>query len=163
MCVTVFCVTAQGQTLWQGSEYGMSPEQVTALFAKAQPPSNNPSHLQGGAVELLRIDQITLVNKEFIGRFFFKDNKLVQVMLSIGDKPSFTTSLITFDALTDALRAKYGPELSRKISRGTLNIANADWISGRTNISLFAMSVGTNEASLNLNYQVRLAAEADKL
>jgi hypothetical protein len=122
VCVTVFCVAAQGQTLWQGSEYGMSPEQVTALFAKAQPPSNNPSQLQGGAVELLRIDQITLVNKEFIGRFFFKDNKLVQVMLSIGDKPSFTTSLITFDALTDALRAKYGPELSRKISRGTLNM-----------------------------------------
>ena len=44
----------------------------------------------------------------------------------------------------------------RQTMKGTFsNTANATWLSGQTNITLFATSVGENDATLNINYQVR--------
>jgi hypothetical protein len=37
------------------------------------------------------------------------------------------------------------------------------WLSGKTNISLYLMAISDADAVLNVNYQVRLAQEAEKL
>lgn len=152
------------QTLWQGAAYGMSVDEVRKVVPDAVPPRKDPGHLGDGSQELLRLDGIELVNKKFAASFFFKAKKLSQVTLSLQNGRSFDEALGVFDSLTEALRAKYGPEISRKIDRGRLlDTAKATWLLGGTNVSLFLMGVGKDYAVLNVNYQVRLAKEADKL
>lgn len=84
--------------------------------------------------------------------------------MNLNDERSFSSSLLVFDSLADALRSKYGKEISRDVdSRSVLKKAEANWASGRTNINLFVITGGDSPATLNLNYQTRLSAEADKL
>jgi hypothetical protein len=71
---------------------------------------------------------------------------------------------MTFDRLTTFLRAKYGTEISSTVSsEGILNMDTKDWLSAGTNIGLLAMAVADNPATLNINYQVRVAKAAEKL
>jgi hypothetical protein len=154
---------AMAQTLWGGTVYGMSLEQVKAAVPNAKSPNGKPGTLKGGAQEQLRVEDIEIVNQKFAASFYFLDGKLTQVTLSLSKPRSFEQTLLVFDRLTEALRAKYGQELNRQIRRGDLNIAKATWLAGRTNISVVALSVGRNNASLNIAYQVRVAREGDKL
>lgn len=154
---------ALGQTLWRETAAGMSLAEVRRLVPEAAPPDGKPSSLAGGAVELLRAPSVELVNQQFAASFYFRSDKLTQVTLSLLNPKTFDSALLTFESLTEALRAKYGPELSRKLSRESMSKAEATWMSGRTNIDLFVLSVAPGHLVFNLNYQVRLAREADKL
>lgn len=150
------------QTLWGDTVYGMPLEEVQRLIPEAKPPEGKGNTLYGGAEELLRIEQFELVDKMFTVGLYFKENKLVQVMMSLRPE-SLTSTMSTFEALSDALRAKYGTEVSRRDSPGSSMTAQAIWLSGRTNITLSVMSSTPSFATLWLNYQVRVAREADKL
>lgn len=161
--ILITAPTLCAQTLWHGTAYGMSVDDVEKVVPKAAPPPANPGHLGDGSEELLCLEGIELVNEKFTAKFFFKAKKLTQVTLSLQEGHTFDEALRVFNRLTEALRTKYGPELSRETHRGMLNTAEAEWVSGRTNVNLTAMSVGGNDAILNVNYQVRLAKEADKL
>lgn len=141
----------------------MSLEQVRRAIPAAVPPASNPDRLADGAQELLRLENVDLVENKFSAAFFFRDGKLSQVTLSLDKGNSFRTTMLVFDSLTQALRAKYGKELSHRSDRGILNMVQSEWLSGRTNINLNAVGVGDNDASLNINYQVRLSREANKL
>lgn len=152
---------AQAPMLWHGARYGMSPKEVKAVIPQASPPAK-PSHLAGGAVELLHLDGIEIARSQFSASFYFADNKLSQVTLTV-PKKNFDEALLVFNDVTDALRAKYGKEITHTVQRGVLNRAEAIWMNGRTNIDLFLMSVREHTAFLNINYQVRLAKDADKL
>lgn len=151
-----------GQILWNGTEFGMTKTQVQQIVQGVETP-DNPAKLGTGAVELLRIPKIEIVNKKFSASFFFKDEKLVQVMLQLERGYTFHQAMLVFDSVADALTAKYGKEISSKDQRGMLNQKAANWISGRTNINLIAMSVGPDDALLNISYQGRIAQEANKL
>jgi hypothetical protein len=156
--------TAYPQSLWQGTAYGMSISDVQKTVPAARPTSDKPNTLHGGAVERLRIDEFLLVGKSFSVLFFFLEEKLVQVTLRLNGEFSYHTAMLVFDSLMDALRVRYGVELSKRISNDAhMPSANAEWQSGKTNINLFAMTVGRNPALLNLNYQTRIGKEADKL
>jgi hypothetical protein len=150
------------QTLWTKAEYGMTESQVKAAFPEVIAASK-PDHLYGGAVGSLIIPGIQVAESPFRANFFFVSGKLVQVTLSLEDKAGFDTVLSTFGAIEEILRAKYGSEIRREIKRGTLNTAEATWLSGPTNINLYASGVASNKASLNINYQVRISKEAEKL
>jgi hypothetical protein len=141
----------------------MAPEQVRKVVPEALPVVVDRGTLNSGAEELLRIDNYEIVNEKFAASFYFKDQKLVQVMLSLVNPGSFATTMGVFDALTEALRAKYGSELSRRISQSPFPTADATWLSGRTNIGITLMAATENFVRLNINYQVRVAREADKL
>ena len=161
LLLVIFSASAQEQTLWRKTVAGMSPAEVTRRVPEATPPKGLPNTLEDGAVELLKIPSFALVNQPFSASFYFKRDKLTQVMLSLLTPSTFDSALLTFDSLTEALRAKYGPEISR--SRNFFK-AEAMWISGRTNITLILFSVAPGAPIIfNLNYQVRLAHEADKL
>jgi hypothetical protein len=155
--------TLCAQTLCHGAAYGMTLDDVKKAVPEAAPPPTKPEHLGDGSEELLRLEGVQLVNEKFTARFFFKAKRLTQVTLSLQKDHTFDDALRVFNSLTEALRTKYGPEISRQTHRGMLNTAEAEWVSGRTNVGLIAMSVGENDATLNVNYQVRLAEEADKL
>lgn len=157
-----FASSVTAQSLWQGTIYGMSLEQVKTVVPRAAPPAK-PNRLADGSEELLRLEDVELVNKKFAASFYFRTGKLSQVTLSLEKGHSFHEAMLVFDSLTEALRAKYGHEINRGTEKGVLNRANAEWLSGRTNINLIAISVGEGAAILNINYQIRVAREADKL
>jgi hypothetical protein len=141
----------------------MSVEQVKATVPGVAVPEK-PDFLNSGAEELLRLENIEIVNKTFSAKFYFISEKLTQVTLTLERRLTFDSTMLVFESLTDALRVKYGQEISRDIKRSTIiNIARANWLAGRTNISVFAMGVKSSDATLNVNYQVRLARDADKL
>jgi hypothetical protein len=153
---------ALAQSLWGGTEYGMSPSQVRAQYPKSEF-SETPGALHGGAKGLLMLPGIEIVNKKFTAIFYFKDEKLEQVVLSCEKQPNFDSAFLVFVALANALRSKYGQEISKDVRRDLLNQANAVWLSGKTNISMIATGVADNAAVLNVNYQVRISKDADKL
>ncbi len=163
LAVALLGVAAHAQTLWRGTVAGMPPAEVKRLVPEAVPPEGKAGSLATGAVELLRVPNFELVNEQFSASFYFKNDKLSQVTLALRGTKSFESALRTFESVTEALRARYGPELSRKLPQGSLATAEATWLSGRTNIDLFVLSVAPGHLIFNINYQVRLAREADKL
>jgi hypothetical protein len=157
-------IGARAQVLWQGTEYGMTVAQVKVVVPGATTPEKG-SAITGGAVELLRLSNIEVVRKPFDAKFFFKDERLVQVSLTLNEKLPFDSArTLAYDGLLEALRAKYGQELTSKNDKiGVLKSMDASWMSGRTNINLMLMGVADSPAVLNVNYQVRIAKDADKL
>jgi hypothetical protein len=159
----VLCNNTEAQTLWRNSIFGMTKEQVITVVPEAAPVAGKHGTLKTGAEELLRILGVEIVNEKFTASFFFKDQKLVQVMLSLENPKSFVTTMIVFNALTDSLRAKYGQEISLRQAQTPYPNAEAIWLSGRTNISVNADAVAETSVYLKVNYQVRITREADKL
>ena len=153
---------ASAQTLWLATRYGMTVNQVKSIVRNTSTPIN-PGELSDGARELLRVNNIKIVNKSFNGSFFFKSGKLTQVTLSIEQIDDFNDAILVFDSLTEVLRSKYGNEVSREIKRGPVNSAGATWMAGRTNLVLSAFGIAGNPSSIDVVYQLRIAQEADKL
>jgi hypothetical protein len=154
---------AIAQPLWDGTSYGMSKEEVLKVVPGARMVNDGDS-LAGGAKELIRTENIKIVNELFNAKFFFLGNKLDQVTLTLRDKVPFHKVLIIFDSLTEALRSKYGAELNNKIDKiSLLKKADATWMVGKTNINVLAIAVGDHPAILNINYQIRISKEAEKL
>jgi hypothetical protein len=151
------------QALWNGTTYGMSPAKVKSLVPNASKPEESPGAISGGSIELLRLSGVEIVGHTFTASFFFKNSKLNQVTLSADEELPFDSRINTFKSLTEALRVKYGKELSTGSSGGVLPTMEANWQSGRTNIAVLVMGMGEGQSILNVNYQVRLAAEAGKL
>jgi hypothetical protein len=155
LIILLFASNVRGQALWHGTEYGMTLEQAKAHVPDAVRPLK-PKHRSDGAEELLRLDDVTLVGKRFSVSFFFSDGKLKEVSLSLEERHDFESAMRVFDSLVEDFRAKYGHEIIRQTMKGSFsNTANATWISGQTNITILATSVGENDATLNINYQVR--------
>jgi len=158
------CAGAWAQTLWQNTEYGMTVAQVQQVIPGAIPPEKGDT-LGGGEKELLRLSNIELVGKPFDAKFFFKDARLVQVTLTLTEKLAFDRArILVRDPLLEALRAKYGPEMtSQNEGIGSVKGLDVGWMLGRTNISLVLLAIGDKLVILNVTYQVRVAKEADKL
>ena len=135
----------------------MSVAQVQALHPTAQSPKEM-STLYGGVKGLLALPAIEIANAVFTPTFYFKDEKLVQVTLSSSQR-SFSSAVMDFKNVSTALRAKYGEEISKDVSRAQVT---ANWLSGKTNITLFAFA-SEGSTDLNIAYQVRIARDADKL
>ena len=156
-------VPAEAQSLWGGTTSGMNPSQITEVV-KGSRLIQDGDTLGSGARELIRFDDLSVVNESFKVQFYFLKQKLTQVTLSLNGERSFSSTLLVFDSLADALRLKYGKEISGSIdNRSILKKAEANWVNGRTNINLLVLTVGNSPAILNLNYQTRLSGESDKL
>jgi hypothetical protein len=158
----LFSSISSAQTLWTKADYGMTVPQVKAAFPDAVRPVK-PSHLGNGAEAALSLGDVQIAGSRFRVQFYFLSEKLVQVTLALEDAGKFDSVLRTFEAVEVVLRVKYGPQLKREVQRGMLNQASSSWMAGRTNVSLFAMSVADHNALLNINYQVRVSQDAEKL
>lgn len=163
LALLVMAPVCAAQVLWGATEYGMSVEQVKTVLPAAIA-TEKGSTLKGGAVELLRVENIELASRPFVAKLFFQGGNLSQVTLSPAQQESFTAALSVFNSLADALTSKYGAALSREVIRQPLNQGKATWISGRTNITLYVLAINDQgPAVLTISYQVRVAGDADKL
>jgi hypothetical protein len=155
LVILLVASNVRGQALWQGTEYGMTLEQAKSHVPEAVRPLK-PKLRSDGAEELLRLDDVTLVGKRFSVSFFFSGGKLKEVSLSLEEGHDFQSAMRVFDSLVEHFRAKYGREIIRQTMKGTFsNTANATWLSGQTNITILATSVGGSDATLNVNYSAR--------
>lgn len=147
----------QPLSLWKESQYGMSPAQILEQFPSALTPST-PDELYGGARSLLCISDVEIVDHKFTSSFFFKDHRLTQVMLSLTDKETADGGMKIFNSISDALRKKYGTELSKTDDSVSdlYKSLNLTWLSGRTYIRLNYSCIGENPVKININYNVRL-------
>lgn len=155
-------LSVQAQTLWQGTTFGMSVNdvlRVTPAARKVEPGKQDSLH--DGARELLRLEGVEIVSQTFRVAFYFKEQKLSQVMLSpVPRLDSWHATSLLVDRLAEALRAKYGAELQG--GESSSRSRSLTWMSGRTNISVTAMDV-VGTPFLTLVYQIRVAEDADKL
>lgn len=155
---------AWAQELWQGAAHGMTIEQVRAVLPRAIPPKSSPDIIPPDLTERLRIPDYEIVGIRFEAKFFFKSDLLAQVMLKAPDDIPLAKAQRAFDALNEALRAKYGQGTPSSSSSIFLQTRAVTWQAGRTNVSLNLIVVGdAPPVVLNVNYQARVAAEADKL
>ena len=156
------------QVLWQHTDYGMTVDQVKQVVPQAVAPSGKPDSIvmgnHGHAYELLRASGVQIASEPFTAKFYFYANKLQQVTLAIDDRKTFYDAKLTFDSVVTALTSKYGSPIKSANQTGILNMAETDWLAGRTNIVAVVLAVGDKpDATLNINYQVRLAQDADHL
>ena len=156
------CLTSQAQALWSTTRSGMSLEDVRKVVPGTHAPSN-PERFGDGTREYLRLDNVEVVGHPFSAHFYFKEGKLSQVTLGMKGKNSFTTTQEVFKLLSEPLRVKYGQEISHEEKSYPFPMAQATWMSGRTNINVVTLAVNPRDALLNINYQTRLAADVDKL
>lgn len=155
--------TASAQALWQGSEYGMSLDQVQALFPDAAPP-DVPGELTGGVVEGLRGKTVDIAGRRFTPMFFFKGSQLSQVNLRLASEGNAAGAALAFDDLFQVLRVKYGAELAREERAvGGMRSREATWLSGKTDISLNYYAFSGSDPALVVVYRLRLSSEANKL
>lgn len=151
------------QTLWGGTHYGMSPKEVIQKVQGAKRVDNGDNIKD--YKELVRLEGIEIVEKIFDASFYFKNEKLGRVILSLREGSGFITCLSVFEKITDALRSKYGEELSpiKKFSSNNLKSVRATWLSGKTSILVNVLQVGETPATFKIIYEVGISKEADKL
>jgi hypothetical protein len=151
---------ATAQSLWNKTEYGMSLDQVKAVVPGTISPSN-PDSYGKDAKELLRLEDIEIMRRMFDAFFIFKNDKLIQVTLSLKKGEKFDSTVLFFKELVLVLRSKYGQELDHEIKPGS---AKAIWMAGRTDITLKTYNLGEKkDAVLLIIYGVYVAQHADKL
>jgi|SRR5215813_9080204 len=148
---------AGGDRLWQNTEYGMSVEQVLSAVPGSHA-SRSPSKLYGGALGLVEGEPTQIAQQPFLPRFYFKDGRLVQVMLSMTSSVDAAEAQAVFGDVVAALRTKYGREVLSTAKDFTLE---AEFQSGKTNIGVVLFTVG--DPVLNIYYQQRLAEDARRL
>jgi len=162
-CVYIFLFSAwllaNAQTLWQKSVFGMNPAQVQKLFPEALPPSA-PDSLYGGAMELLRISEISMVERKFSSSFFFKNSKLTNVMLTLTENETADGAKLIYKSLLDTLRNQYGPEAKMDSSDGILfSTMSSTWVSGKTSIMIYYNDFKGSDPLLNLSYGAGLPSK----
>jgi hypothetical protein len=138
----------------------MTEDEVKAVVPNAVKPKT-PSTIEGGATELLRLEEIEVEEIPFTALFYFKEGKLLQVTLTVKDRRKFQDSLDRFEVLRSYLRKKFGNENASKSSRGLPSYEQLFWITEERMVALFLMGV-TGDAVLNIVYQGPLSAEEAK-
>jgi len=156
ICVTLSLLlaslAASAQTLWNGTEYGMSVEEVRKKIPEAKP--GNGDRVVSGAEELLRLEKIIVAGTQFEVSFFFLKDKLTQVNFSTPQWGSNEENLLSFDRVVTEFRTKYGQETERTVSNQRFGLsANAEWVSGDTQIWVTITPVTAITSMLNLGFR----------
>ena len=154
--------TINGQTLWQGTEYGMTVEQVKSLFPDAQDtyydPNEKPdlpppvfkdtTNLYGvmpmstfpddPGVRLLYIRKV-IVGADFDISFYFKNGLLDCVVLGPYSYNNYESNN-DYETLYRDIFLPLSKELSAKYGKGNVKNTGSDreqkWISGNTIVQL---------------------------
>ena len=147
--------SAEAQNLWNQTEYGMTPKQVQSIIPNTVSITES-QELPDGSVSSLRRDGIYLVDNIFSAYFYFKENKLTQVVLSLAEPLSFEKIMDVFNITREALNRKYGEEddYSEEQIEGIFIKFYAIWSYAGTDISLEMTSFNESTAELSVNYQV---------
>ena len=154
---------AHAAELWQGAEAGDSEAEILAKFENAARPTD-PDSLDEDTYCNVWIESLEVVGEPFQACFFFTEDKLVQVMLTMAQEPSAKEAEAIFDRILEGLRVRYGAEDSLEREGGMLTIHNADWLSDDLSVNLILVYVGDGNAmALNVNYRPKAAIDTTNL
>lgn len=155
-------LSATGQELWQGAQFGMTPEQVRNVHPKAEDAASKAS--AAGVQTLLRDPHVEIADRSFEVAYNFRDGKLSSVTLSINGGEQFNAMHRLYETLRTALTAKYGKENSRATNdRGFIKSAQTNWVAGQVAIALTMAGAGDSPAFLVIVYDGSPGKAAGKL
>lgn len=163
LLISIWLAPTYAQELWGGTSKGMSIEQVKSIVRGAVEVSGGGS-LSGGAIEELNGETLNIAGKDFVSKFYFLNGALEQVMVTPRNSMTFNEARLTLSSIVDALRSKYGKEISIKLNPDPfLSSYEHTWINGKTNITSFLIGMQSSPPSLSIIYQVRVSEDAGKL
>lgn len=165
-CSLLYLTAARAQTLWNGTSYGMSFNQVMKTVPEATAPVGTPDTYTNGAVERLAVPDVKVGSYHFVATFVFLGDKLEKVVLHLKSVDSYSTAQVAFGYLATALRSKYGREVSHEEEPapfGTGGLMDATWVSGKTDIAMAAIGLSESDAWLDITYEVKLSRERNNL
>jgi hypothetical protein len=152
---------AGAQVLWQQSRAGMTVDEVLKAVPGTQRQApNSGDNLADGAVDLVTASDQRISDKVFHPKFYFLNGRLEQVTLTLQGVNKSSDARSSFEDVYIALRQKYGPEV---VLKDTAIGKEAEWLRAGTNIVLFLIAITEDDPVLNINYQVRVAADASHL
>lgn len=149
------CGAAHAQQLWGVTEIGMTQEQVLAAVPHAQQRPAASSN-RDGSVNALEATGIVIADAPFKAMFTFAQDHLTEVRVSTSPSTKAETERVG-NAVLEALRAKYGPEIARDPDG-----AQYTWASGKTTVKLDILFIHTM-GLVNVFYSGKIAKDADKL
>ena len=167
--VMFFSLNLKASPLWNKTVSGMSPAEIIKSINDSHYIKDG-SRLASKAIELVRVDHFQLADESFKVRFYFINEKLTQVTLSLNDEVPFSSALNIYESLILLLRSKHGKEKSKDISRSLPyidnNTAEAIWINNEMKIYLYLSNTGRTKGKdisiFNLNYQINSSLQANK-
>lgn len=146
------------QQLWQESRVGMTIPEVLRAFPGATELSAPPKN-GDGSYDGVQLPPVEIGGCPFEPRFLFQQDKLSAVRLTCKTESVQNTDRVN-KALQEALRAKYGQEISReKNSIGTISA----WYSSGTKIQLQAIQIGSGPGLVIVFYTPNTGRDAGKL
>lgn len=168
---------AKAQELWNGASYGMSLEEVKAVFPDAVESSANEiqdSRLFDDSTALLKIKNFLLADRTFQVNFYFLKNKLERIHINLDGNDSFKSRLAMFNKLVPILKERFGKNgVSKKSPRSTglvVDSRTVEWISGKTQIELYFIGIKDSDhiPVVQISYAkktepINVAKEAKKL
>jgi hypothetical protein len=143
-----------GPFLWQDVAYGMTVAEVLTTRPDAVA-SGDRQQLNDGAVSDYRIPTLRLADHDYSVLFYFKGGLLSQVTIATNGG----STISDFHAVANALRLRYGPEVSFK--ENPSSFSSGEWLSAEgINVALVF-----HEAldCLNICFQYRYADAAAQL
>lgn len=143
--------------LWNGVNSGMTVPQVMEKFQGSVVPVD-PSKLATGATEKVRIQSFKYLGREFLVRFYFVENGLMQVSLHIKDPGKRGELVQIVDAISKELSLSFGSPKCQAADNGASLTLQRSWDSTNPRVSIVAVCFGPTDelydgGFLNLNYQ----------
>lgn len=159
----MFPGASSADVLWGKAEAGASETEVATLYPEGVRVDPSPRNaLKSGAVLLYKVDGIEIGQDRFTSSFYFLNDKLFQVTLSLRKTDSDTACARAFDEIVAALRSKYGQEVRSQRS-GSLGLRReVDFSSGKTSARGYVSASG-GDCSISVFYNQSIGAVADKL
>ena len=150
----LFSQITQAQPLWQGTTSGMTPIQVRATIPQLLGVKPQTLKRNNETVTTLNLNNVQIEGSLYSALFIFHQDKLNEVTLSLNGSPTYLAAMQASNALTKALRKKYGKEISQTESNGLINKTTMEWLSQGTQIGLAVVSSGNETAELTLSYRI---------
>ncbi|KQZ59133.1 hypothetical protein ASD53_06020 [Lysobacter sp. Root559] len=158
---------AQAQSLWKGTQVGMSVTAIQRQFPRASAPPA-PTRLTDGSRELLRLADTPVQGHAFDALFFFRQGALQHVNLELRETGGAVFALQTFRSIKVAFDAKYGPPVDEQdqtfnAATGTATFRSASWRSGRTLITLSYATAAGRLVVMNVAYRPAPSRSTDDI
>lgn len=158
LAALVLAPAAHATELWEGASAGDSEADILARFDEAAI-NPDPETLDNSAACKVWIPSIEVVERDFHACFYFRDDVLVQVMLSMNDEPSARRSRRIYREIVEQLEDQYGEPDDSERSSGLLTLHTDDWIREPLYIGTILAYVGDGQATaLNINYREHVQA-----
>jgi hypothetical protein len=148
--------------LWRGAGSGESQADILARFSDARL-NPSPSTLGDGASCEVYIKNLDVARYPFQVCFYFLDDKLKQVMLSLTSGAKRRAGKTAYNTVMEALRSKYGAA-DNSVRMPDDFMTEDAWYLGDLNVNLVMFSVSEDsEVSFNVVYQTRVSENAKNL